>query len=239
MEVKLLGMVPEVEKIIAASAKSTRSESADKIVDTLTLEEARKYVGGILAMGHESISEYAFYIFSVTGVSRVLTHQLVRHRIASYLQMSGRYTDLTDADYIVPPEIRRNEKALKIYQKGLEDAKQRYTDLLEMNIKKEDARFVLPDSISTNIVVGMNARALNNFLGFRLCNTAQWEIRELAEKILKIVKEKNPSLFWAVHRPCVIRGVCPQKPGCNYDKTPAFKLEREKYLKGYPHSGVS
>jgi len=235
LEVKLIGAIPDVEKIIASSSKSTRSKSADKILAEIDLIEARKHLGRLMSYGHEGAAEFAFFIFSVNNVSRVCTHQLVRHRIASYLQMSSRHVDLSEYEFITPPSIQENAEALKVYSNFIIDAKKRYKELLNLGIEKEDARFLLPDSIGTHIVIGMNARSLNNFFGHRLCGNAQWEIRQLAQKMRDLVKDITPSLFWAENRPCIIRGFCPQKPSCKYVATKAFKREREKYLMGYPH----
>lgn len=234
LQVRLLGYIPEVERIIAAGTKATRSKPTDDLLGGITLEEARSLVGRIVAQGHEGIVEFAFFIFSVSGVSRVLTHQLVRHRIASYLQLSSREVDLSKSDFVVPHSIEDNADAKKIFSRVIDFARSSYNKLLRIGIPKEDARYLLPDSIETHILIGMNARSLNNFFGLRLCKKAQWEIRELADKMRKLVKDKFPSLFWSEPRPCVIRGICPQRNTCGFSKTNEFKREREKYLRGYP-----
>lgn len=235
MNVTLIGTIPDIEKIIAASALSTRNKSAEMLLDELSLEKSRKKIGELMSFGHEGVSEFAFFIFAVDGVSRILTHQLVRHRIASYLQMSSRHTDLSKMDFVIPPKIEKNPEALKILLNSYEQSKSDYSKLLVLDITKEDARFILPDSSMTHIVIGMNARSLNNFFGHRLCNKAQWEIRELAEKMRSLVLEIVPSLFWAAHRPCVIKGKCPEKKGCGFENSDEFKIERVRYLKGYPN----
>lgn len=234
MKVELLGFIPDIEKIIASSSKATRSKPAAILLKSMNEDEARKHIGRVMSYGHESISEFAFFIFSVSGVSRVLTHQLVRHRIASYLQMSSRHVDLSNLDLIIPPKIKDNPEAKRIFIELTKSAKENYKKLLDLGIPKEDARYIIPDSIETHIVIGMNARALNNFFGHRLCEKAQWEIRSLAHKMRKLVKDKTPTLFWSEHRPCVIKGKCPQRNGCGYANTKEFSLEREKYLGGYP-----
>lgn len=233
MKVKLLGYIPDIERIIASSSKATRAQPADVILEKIGKEEARKHIGRVLSYAHESISEFAFFIFSVSGVSRVLTHQLVRHRIASYLQLSSRHTDLSDFDFIIPPTIAANTEATRIFNEFKKSARSNYKELLKLGIHKEDARYLLPDSIETHIVIGMNARSLNHFFSLRLCEKAQWEIRDLAQKMRALVKEKTSSLFWSDPRPCVIRGCCPQRVSCGFWKTKEFEVERKKYLEGY------
>jgi thymidylate synthase (FAD) len=235
--VVLLGYVDNIEKIIAACSKSTqRKESADAIFDELNEESARKHIGQVLSRGHESVMEFAYFIFSISGVSRVLTHQLVRHRIASYLQMSSRERDISEAGFVVPPQIKKNAEIARIYKEGLEASIRKYEDLLAKKIAYEDARYLLPDSLKTHIAVAMNARSLNHLFGMRLCTRAQWEIRTLADKMRKIVKPISPSLFWGEARPCVIRGYCPEgKESCGFSKSKLFERELEKYRKGYPH----
>lgn len=235
MKVELLSFIPDVERIIASSSKATRSKPATILLKDMDKEEARKHIGRVMSYGHEGVSEFASFIFAVSGVSRVLTHQLVRHRIASYLQMSSRHTNLSKLDLIIPPKIKDNPEAYLIFNEFNKFAKDNYKKLLDLGIPKEDARYIMPDSIETHIVIGMNARALNNFLGHRLCKKAQWEIRSLANKIMELVKNETPSLFWSENRPCVIRGKCPQRDSCGYANTDEYTIERKKYLKGYPH----
>jgi thymidylate synthase (FAD) len=235
--VVLLGHVDDIEKIIAACSKATqRKEPADVIIDELNEESARKHIGQVLSRGHESITEFAYFIFSISGVSRVLTHQLVRHRIASYLQMSSRERNISEAGFVVPPQIKKNTKSARIYKEGLEASIRKYEELLANKIAYEDARYLLPDSLQTHIAVAMNARSLNHLFGLRLCTRAQWEIRELADKMRKIVKPISPSLFWSEARPCVIRGYCPEgEKSCGFWESERFKKECKKYRKGYPH----
>jgi thymidylate synthase (FAD) len=238
VKVVLLGHVDNIEKIVAACSKATkRKEAADVIVDELSEESARKHIGQVLSMGHEGITEFAFFIFSVSGVSRVLTHQLVRHRIASYLQMSSRgKRDISEEGFIVPPQIKKNAKNAQIYEESISVSTEKYRELVARGVPHEDARYLLPDSLQTHIAVAMNARSLNHLFGLRLCDRAQWEIRILADRMRKIVKPISPSLFWCEPRPCVVRGFCPEETqSCGFWKTGDFVKERDKYRKGYPH----
>jgi thymidylate synthase (FAD) len=237
MRVSLLGYTKNIERIAAACAKATRQkESAADLLDRLDLESARKYLGRVLSRGHEGISEFAYFVFSVSGVSRVLTHQLVRHRIGSYLQMSSRDIDLSATGYIMPPDIAKNPGAKKTFTEAIKKSGASYKDLLKKGINFEDARYLLPDGIETHIAIAMNARSLNHLFGMRLCARAQWEIRELSRQMRKLVRPITPSLFWSEPRPCVIRGFCPEgRHSCGFWKTKEFKQEKKRYDKGYPN----
>ena len=237
LRVVLLGYINDIEQIIAACSRATRKiESSETLLDELTQEEARRHIGRVMSRGHEGISEFAYFIFSVSGISRVLTHQLVRHRIASYLQMSSRETSLSKASFLIPPKIQKNSEALEIFQESTETAREKYQKLIELGIEYEDARYLLPSSLETHISIAINARSLNHLFGLRLCNRAQWEIRELARQMKEIVAPIAPSLFWSEPRPCVIRGFCPEGKGsCGYWKTKEFQVERSRYRSGYPN----
>lgn len=208
LNVKLLNYTPDPERVVAAAARMCYSPiGAEKILDDFSREEVEKFLRKIISMGHLSPTEHAYFTFSISG-SRVLSHQLVRHRIASYSQKSQRYIKEEQFNYIVPPAIRANDKALKIYEDQIRQLKQTYNKLLELGIHKEDARYVLPNACETNIICSFNARSLLNFFKLRCCNRAQWEIRALANKMLKEVKKVAPILFEKAGPPCVSEGVC-------------------------------
>lgn len=235
MDVRLIGYTEDIEIIIAASAKATRDKPVDVLLDNYTIEQSRDFIGQLMSRGHEGISEFAFYIFAVKGVSRILTHQLVRHRIASYLQLSSRHMDLHSAKHVKPRKIKENITNNTAFEENSKKARDTYSSLMANGVHLEDARFTLPGALETHIVVGMNARTLNNFFGHRLCGKAQWEIAELAKRMHSLVFEKTPSLFWAIQRPCVKRGKCPEARSCGYFKTEEYKIHRNRYLKGYPN----
>ena len=117
------------------------------------------------------------------GVSRSLTHQLVRHRVASYSQQSQRYVSMDKAEYVIPPSIKEDPEAKMLFRKAMDDDWKVYKQLVK-KVKKEDARYVLPNACSTNITVTMNARELWHFFNLRCCRRAQWEIRMMAWKML-------------------------------------------------------
>jgi thymidylate synthase (FAD) len=159
-------------------------------------------------MGHHSVIEHAVFTFSVHGVSRALTHQLVRHRIASFSQQSQRYVSMSQASYVTPPSIAADAGAVKRYQELMQDIWKAYEELGGL-VPKEDARYVLPNSCHTNIVITMNARELWHFFSLRCCNRAQWEIREMAQRMMEICQEVSPTIFRDAGPPCV-RGPCPE-----------------------------
>jgi len=148
--------------------------------------------------GHHSIVEHINFSFRVTGLSRAASHQLVRHRIASYSQKSQRYVEEGNFKYVVPPSIEDNKEAKRIFTETMDTIKDVYSKLREMKVRKEDARFVLPNACETHIVFTMNLRSLFNFWILRRDKSAQWEIRELAEETLKLVLDVLPELQNAI-----------------------------------------
>lgn len=143
--------------------------------------------------GHHSVLEFADFHFKISGVSRALTHQLVRHRMASFTHRSQRYCEEDGFNFIVPNTIKQNEKAIKIFNDVISNIQEGYSELIELGIPAEDARFILPNACASEINVKMNLRELIHFMNERLCTCAQWEIRELARKmrdeVLKVCPE--------------------------------------------------
>jgi thymidylate synthase (FAD) len=153
--------------------------------------------------------EHASFTFAIEGISRACTHQLVRHRLASYNQQSQRYVKYGNLDFIIPPAIRRDETLKAEFEKRMETCLDGYHQLLEGGIEPEDARYILPQAAETKIVVTMNARELLHFFTLRCCTRAQWEIRFLALKMLKKVRKIAPTVF-ATAGPACVRGPCPE-----------------------------
>jgi thymidylate synthase (FAD) len=221
MKVKLLRYTPDPELLCGAAAlTSSKTEGTSEIIEKLDLEKAKRIVRRVTGYGHESVIEHASFTFSLEGISRAMTHQLVRHRIASYTQQSQRYVAYdTLGHYVTPPSISRSPKAKKIFEKTLIQISEAYQKLLKDGIPKEDARFILPNAAKTNIVVTMNARELRHFFRLRCCQRSQWEIREVAIEMLRQAKKVAPSLFENAGPSCVELGYCPEgtmKPkACN------------------------
>lgn len=176
-------------------------------------------VAKILASGHDSPMEHVSFTFALEGISRACSHQLVRHRIASYSQQSQRYVDAGYFNYILPPAIARNRAAAARYAAFMETCAQAYRDIKDLletdgRAKKaaEDARFVLPQAAETRIVLSMNCRALHNFFAHRCCMRAQWEIRHVAEQMLAQCRAVLPEVFTTAGAPCEGTRLCPEAP---------------------------
>ena len=210
MKVKLLRYTDDAELLCGAAAlTSTKSGSPSEILEKMNVETAEKIIKRVTGYGHVSVIEHASFTFSIEGVSRAMTHQLVRHRIASFTQQSQRYVTYDTLEkYVTPPSIANNAEAQKIFDETLEKISETYQKLLKLGIKKEDARFILPNAAKTNIIVTMNARELRHFFNLRCCARAQWEIREIATEMLKQAKKAAPALFENAGPSCVELGYC-------------------------------
>lgn len=144
--------------------------------------------------GHHSVLEFCDFTFHVEGVSRALTHQLIRHRLASYAQRSQRYCSEDGFNYVIPPSIKNNPTALAFYEDAMKNITRNYKVLQQYGISNEDARMVLPNACESIIEVKMNFRTLIHFMNERLCSRAQWEIRQLALEMKRCVEEHYPEL---------------------------------------------
>lgn len=167
---------------------------------------------GAMGSGHESIVEHSSFTFLVTGVSRVLLAQLTRHRLASFSVSSQRYIRILDANVIVPETVKKRGWTDN-FNKMVRDAVTLYQLMADDNVPYEDARYILPQGITCDLMMTMNTRELRHFFSLRCCNRAQWEIRELADKMLALCKETAPELFKDAGPGCV-RGRCPEKRPC-------------------------
>ncbi|MBN2599835.1 MAG: FAD-dependent thymidylate synthase [Candidatus Thermoplasmatota archaeon] len=211
MHVKLIGYTSDPEKLPAMAATLTHSVTKPEELQKLSKKDQEKILDQVLRLGHTSVIEHASFTFAISDVSRSLTHQLVRHRIASYSQQSQRYVNLNEPHYVIPPLISKNKKTRSAYEKTMEVIWEHYNKLLALKIPAEDARYVLPNATCTNIMVTMNARSLLNFFELRCCLHAQWEIRLLANKMLQEVKKVAPKIFQNAGPSCKTKGICPEK----------------------------
>jgi thymidylate synthase (FAD) len=150
--------------------------------------------------GHESIIEHAAATFEISGISRACSHQLVRHRLASYSQESQRYVDMADPEWVLPPALAEDEGARAAWETFAAQVRSAYRALRALGLRKEDARFVLPNAAATRIVVTMNFRELRHFFTVRCDPAAQWEIRALALRMLALVHGQAPAVFEDLHR---------------------------------------
>lgn len=252
LHVELLQYTKEPEKIISAAAKLCYSSSGVKdVLDGLDKEKVEKFLKMLMDLGHESPIEHVSFTFGVEGVSRSLLAQLTRHRIASYSVKSQRYVREGQFEFVTPPAIADDAEAHALYLASMKQAQKTYNELAEklsarylaefletgipekkaqsMAEKKaiEDARFVLPNACETKLIMTMNARSLLNFFHHRCCSRAQWEIRALADEMLRLVKEVAPTLF-SLAGPSCVAGPCPEgKMTCGLSS----KM-RKKYLTG-------
>jgi len=232
MNVKLLEMSQNAISLIYVACRQCYSEkfAGDVFLDNaISVEKQEAFVKSIVASGHQSPLEHVKFTFAIEGVSRALTHQLVRHRLASYSQQSQRYVKEKDFDYIIPPSIEKNLEAKNEFEKLMSVIQKSYTKLILLmeqdNISGEaanqDARFALPQAAETKIVVTMNCRELLHFFQHRCCSRAQWEIRQLANKMLKICVEKLPAVFAETGAKCEELGYCPEGEKFSCGKYPA------------------
>lgn len=232
MKVELISHTPEPDKLIAAAAKLCYSAvGTDKILEGLTPEKTESFIDMLSSLGHQSPVEHATFTFAIEGVSRSLLAQLTRHRIASFSVQSQRYVDKENFEYIIPPEIDAIPEARELFIKAMDNDRETYKELNRILTEKhtqtnindgmdekkarsaaskkanEDSRYVLSNACDTKIVMTFNVRSLYNFFSLRCCTRAQWEIREMACRMLALVKEVSPVLFKNAGPSC-IKGKC-------------------------------
>ncbi|QGU00757.1 Thymidylate synthase ThyX [Candidatus Syntrophocurvum alkaliphilum] len=250
LKVELIEFTPNPEKLVAAAAKLCyASFGVENIMDDLDENKTTNFISMLNSIGHESPIEHVSYTFAISGVSRALLAQITRHRLASYSVRSQRYVNEKQFEYIIPPEIENMPEAKELYIKAMEEDQKTYLKLSELLKNKhkeeliasgvdpieadkkaekkgnEDARFILPNACETKMVVTMNARSLNNFFNLRCCSRAQWEIRDLATEMLKLVRKVSPTLFAKSGPPCYAYGKCPEgKMSCG-----SIKHVKEKF----------
>lgn len=256
MKVTLIAHTGEPEKIIAAAAKLCYSDSSiDNLLDGLDEDKSTKFIDMLSNIGHQSPIEHANFTFGIEGVSRSFLAQMTRHRIASFSVQSQRYVKVSDFNFVIPPEIENIADAKECYLDAMKNAIIAYNKLADILEEKhfisfiengideksakskaqkkaiEDARFVLPNSSETKMVVTMNARSLMNFFNIRCCNRAQWEIKAVADEMLRICCEIAPTLFKNAGPSC-LKGTCPEgKMSCGRaDTVRAFYKELKNGL---------
>ena len=223
MNVILLQCTPEPERLVALAARLCYSPaSIGDLQEDISSKDVRNLVRRVLSMGHTSVLEHVTFTYGVEGISRVTSHQLVRHRIASYSQQSQRYVSAAFG-YVTPKSLGRRGGAgrsgkepagtaeanplYEKFEKHMRKCSELYEEMRKAGIPAEDARFVLPNATETKIMISMNARELHHFFALRLCRRAQWEIREMGMNMLAIALAKAPLLFETAGPGC-LRGRC-------------------------------
>jgi len=210
VKVRLLAHTPNPEKVIAIAARLCYSDSSiDKLEKDFTPDKVETFIKKIIKLGHESVLEHAVFTFAIEGISRACSHQLVRHRLASYSQQSQRYVNFSKFENVIPASIKSNACISNKVSKYLDSAEDLYILLINAGIPAEDARFILPNASTTKIIVTMNLRQLKHFFQLRCCNRSQWEIRFLAIEMLKVLKHELPILFSSIGPKC-LTGKCPE-----------------------------
>lgn len=230
MNVKLVSYTPNPDQVCEMACRTCTSVDCPDINTAINKTNALRKA---LDSGHESVAEHAVFTFQIEGISRACSHQLVRHRLASYSQQSQRYVNMCGFEYVTPSSIddrkigstldpitlQKYEFTLKEeYDAIMKNLQSAYRRLVEKHgVPEEDARYILPNACCTNITVTMNARELRHFFKLRLCKRAQWEIRELAECMYGCVKHIAPVLFEGVGPACIMDGKCKEKKRCDKD----------------------
>jgi thymidylate synthase (FAD) len=221
LNVVLLRHTPEPEEVVAMAAKLCYSPaSVEDLKDRIETKDQTAFVEKLAAVGHLSPIEHVSFSFGIEGISRACSHQLVRHRLASYSQQSQRYVREEQFDYIIPPSIKQDPAIADEFVQFMAEAQERYTAILKRleargitgEAGNQDARYLLPNAAETKIIITMNARELLHFFRVRCCNRAQWEIRAMAERMLELVRSVAPTIFGR------------SGPGCLYAACPEGKM---------------
>ncbi len=212
---ELIAHTTDPVRVVAAAAKLCYSPSAAaELFDGLDADKVTKFLHQLRSVGHLSPFEHASFTFAVGGLSRVASHQLVRHRVASYSQQSQRYVTMGSPRAVLPPTVEEIPEALAIWDEQVAASYGAYEKLVALGVPKEDARFILPHGWETSLVMTMNARELHHFFALRLCRRAQWEIRGLARQMLILAREAAPELFELAGPSCVAEGGCKEWHPC-------------------------
>lgn len=190
MTVELLFVTPDAETIIESAGRTSYLSQGRKREGG-----ARDFIRMLLDRGHESVLEHASATFRVKGGSRAFTHQLVRHRLCSYTQQSQRHVNEANFEYVEPDSVKRDAEAHALFLAHIDSAKATYARLQQIGITNEDARFVLPNAVASEIVVTANFRQWRHILELRGGPEAQWEIRTFAVEVLRILKQHAPAVF--------------------------------------------
>lgn len=217
MNVQLLAHTPAPEQLIAAAAKLCYSAASIADLAAIEADKAAEFINK-LPEAHQSPFEHVSFTFGIEGVSRAMLAQITRHRIASFSVQSQRYIDMSGGfGYVIPESIEQNPEARDVFDAFMGGIDTLYTYLRSCGIPAEDARFILPNACHTQMIVTMNARELMHFFSLRCCKRAQWEIRAVADEMLRLCKEVAPTVF-AKAGPGCVRGHCPEgKGGCKHE----------------------
>lgn len=211
IEVELVSYTPNPELAIAIAARTCLSNQNYKAIsEKLNDADIERIITTAIAKNHQSVLEHANFTFSISGVSRVLTHQLVRHRIASYSQLSQQRTDSSHIDFVTPPEIKKATELDMEYREMLNKCQELYKKMLCEHISRGSARYILPVASTTRIIATLNARSLINLLQQRECDVEEWEFRQVALLMHNELIRVAPRVFNNVGAPCEMTYICPE-----------------------------
>lgn len=246
LRVTLLQHTPDPERAVASAGRLCYAPvGAAEIRAGMSAEDVSRLVRALVRSGHHSALEHAGFSFAIDGISRACSHQLVRHRVASYSQQSQRYVRFSsEEEFVVPPEILASGEAREVFFQAMDDARRAYERLVEIGLAEgrgresafEDARFVLPNAAETKIVVTMNARELRHVISVRCCRRAQWEINRLFWVIRHLVAQAAPVLFEKTGPGCMTGG-CPEgKMSCGrpYTEDEIEAMEPARFVASSP-----
>lgn len=218
MKVKLIDYTENAEALVAAGARVCYSGTDvetlfDQIKDSKEIQE--KMIKKVIESKHMSCLEHIYFTFLIGDVSRIMSHQFVRHRLMSPHERSQRYVNLNKTDdgnhyCVIPDKITNDPIALSIFLDAAAEAKFAYDKMVGAGIPEEDARYILPGATKTALIASFNGRSLIHFLKLRCCNRAQWEHRKVAIEMLKLVREVCPTIFNNVGPGCYMDGKCPE-----------------------------
>ena len=217
-----VSIISHTEKPLETIYRAARQcYSAGSVADMepASRDKMAELVQRCIRSGHTSVLEHVSFTFAISGVSRALSHQLVRHRMASYSQQSQRYVQAGELEYVCPPRLAKTASMeLCYFLASIATAECLYRALLDSGVPAEDARFILPNATATNIVMTMNCRALLHFFEERCCNKAQWEIHSMAMRMMDCMVDGLPEVFNLAGPKCRLLGYCPEEKSCGLQK---------------------
>lgn len=224
--VELLAYTPDPERVVAVAARRSYSRRpAKELWDELGDQEVSELLGRVIRQRHLSVLEHASFTFAIEGVSRAVSHQLVRHRIASYTQQSQQRVSEQHLEFVVPSEIEDDPVLVREFEETMTNLKRVYQKMLDRGIRKGQARYILPNACKTKLIMTMNARSLFNVISQRACGVEEWELRALATKIHEVLMIIAPNIFKYAGPPCVTELVC-------YEGQKGEKCGRYKMIPG-------
>ena len=209
-QVKLVAHTPDPELAVAAAARTCiRDIEYEAVCAKLREEDVQRILRTVILKNQHSVLEHANFTFAISGVSRVLTHQLVRHRIASYSQLSQQRTDSSYLKFTIPPEIHHDPELAEEYKSMMIHCRELYRRLIQCGVSRSSARYILPTGFTTRIIATMNARSLFNLLAQRECEVEEWEFRQVAHLMHAELMKVAPNIFRFAGPPCDTLGFCP------------------------------